>query len=90
MSNLDRAIAKAGGVAKLAAQLLVVQGAVSNWKKRGGEVPVVHCATIELITAGEVRRWDLRPDDWHRIWPELIGTEGAPAVPALATTECAP
>lgn len=29
-----------------------------------------------------VRRWDLRPDDWHRIWPELIGTEGAPPVPA--------
>lgn len=28
-----------------------------------------------------VRRWDLRPDDWHRIWPELIGTEGAPGVP---------
>lgn len=23
--------------------------------------------------------WDLRPDDWHRIWPELIGAEGAPA-----------
>lgn len=28
-----------------------------------------------------VRRWDLRPDDWHRIWPELIGAEGAPGVP---------
>jgi hypothetical protein len=27
-----------------------------------------------------VRRWDLRPGDWHRIWPELVGTEGAPAV----------
>ena len=31
--------------------------------------------------AGAVRRWDLRPDDWHRIWPELIGAEGAPDVP---------
>lgn len=31
--------------------------------------------------AGAVRRWDLRPDDWHRIWPELIGAEGAPQVP---------
>lgn len=37
---------------------------------------------IERISAGAVRRWDLRPDDWHRIWPELIGAEGAPAVPA--------
>lgn len=26
--------------------------------------------------------WDLRPNDWHRIWPELIGTPGAPAIPA--------
>ena len=31
--------------------------------------------------AGAVRRWDLRPDDWHRIWPELIGAEAAPHVP---------
>ena len=37
---------------------------------------------VERATAGAVRRWDLRPDDWHRIWPELIDTEGAPAVPA--------
>jgi hypothetical protein len=36
---------------------------------------------IEHAT-GAVRRWDLRPDDWHRIWPELIGTDGAPEVPA--------
>ena len=24
--------------------------------------------------------WDLRPDDWHRIWPELIGSKSAPPV----------
>lgn len=39
---------------------------------------------IERETAGAVRRWDLRPDDWHRIWPELIGAAGAPAIPAEA------
>lgn len=37
---------------------------------------------IELETSGAVRRWDLRPNDWHRIWPELIGQPGAPDVPA--------
>jgi DNA-binding transcriptional regulator YdaS (Cro superfamily) len=31
-----------------------------------------------------VRRWDLRPDDWHRIWPELIGADGAPPIPEPA------
>lgn len=37
---------------------------------------------LERETAGAVRRWDLRPDDWHLIWPELIDTSGAPPVPA--------
>lgn len=45
----------------------------------------VHLAVaLDLATDGQVRRWDTRPDDWYLIWPELIGTEGAPAVPALA------
>lgn len=35
---------------------------------------------VESESGGVVRRWDLRPDDWPRIWPELIGTPGAPAV----------
>lgn len=35
---------------------------------------------IERETARSVMRWDLRPEDWHRIWPELIGTNGAPAI----------
>jgi len=46
--------------------------------------PADHCPAIERACDYIVRRWDLRPDDWHRIWPELIGTEGAPDVP---TTE---
>jgi len=53
------------------------------WKSRG-VVPIEHCAAIEAATARAVMRWDLRPDDWWRIWPELIGTPGAPAVPIAA------
>jgi hypothetical protein len=26
----------------------------------------------------------VRPEDWHKVWPELIGVEGAPPVPAEA------
>lgn len=33
------------------------------------------CVLIEKNSAGAVRRWDLRPDDWHLIWPELITAE---------------
>ena len=45
-------------------------------------VPAEHCAALERATGGAVRRWDLRPGDWDRIWPELKNTEGAPPVPA--------
>ena len=38
------------------------------------------CVLIEHHSAGRVRRWHLRPTDWHRIWPELIGMPGAPIV----------
>lgn len=39
------------------------------------------CVLIERATDRSVMRWDLRPKDWHRIWPELIGADGAPEVP---------
>jgi DNA-binding transcriptional regulator YdaS (Cro superfamily) len=34
----------------------------------------------EAATNQMLRRWHLRQRDWHLIWPELIGTSGAPAV----------
>ena len=30
-----------------------------------------YCRAIETATGGAVTRRDLRPNDWHRIWPEL-------------------
>lgn len=44
-----------------------------------------NCMAIELATGGKVKRWDLRPKDWHRIWREIIGTDGAPEVPQALT-----
>ena len=35
---------------------------------------------IERESGKRVMRWTLR-DDWHVYWPELIGIDGAPAVP---------
>jgi DNA-binding transcriptional regulator YdaS (Cro superfamily) len=46
---------------------------VSNWRVRG--VPISQCSAIESATSGAVTRRDLRPDDWHRIWPELVTAE---------------
>ncbi len=42
----------------------------------------VLASAIERATAGAVTRRDLRPDDWHLIWPEL-------AKPARKTKEAA-
>ena len=42
------------------------------------------CVTLEKNSGGAVRRWDLRPDDWHLIWPELIGADGAPEIQVKA------
>ena len=72
MNALDVAIERAGGVGKLAAAIQVGQTVVSNWRSRES-VPPEHCAAIELATG--VSRRDLRPNDWRRIWPELVTAE---------------
>ena len=76
------AVRERGAAAKLARDLGVSPVMVSQWASGMKGVPVERSTAIERATDGAVRRWDLRPDDWHRIWPELIGTDGAPEVPA--------
>ena len=77
MEALDRAISAADGVNELARRLGIRQSVVSNWRARKS-VPPEHCAAIEAATGGDVTRRELRPTDWHRIWPELI-TKAHPA-----------
>lgn len=43
-------------------------------------------AAIDVQSGGVVRRWHMRPGDWHRIWPELIGRDDAPSATELVTT----
>ena len=38
---------------------------------------------LELETGGELRRWALCQKTWFRIWPDLIGADGAPEVPEV-------
>ena len=68
-----------GSAGKLAAAIGVGQSAISNWRARGTTPDALHCAAIERATAGAVTRRDLRPDDWHLIWPELTDSEPKPA-----------
>jgi DNA-binding transcriptional regulator YdaS (Cro superfamily) len=58
----------------------VLQNIMYGIRPCGPELAVA----VERESKGRVRRWDLRPDDWYRIWPELIDTDGAPAIPQSA------
>jgi len=77
--NLHDYLAQSSNVA-LAERLGVPGPLVSQWRTGARSVPIERCVQIEHATSGAVRRWDLRPTDWHRIWPELIGQPGAPEV----------
>lgn len=81
LKNLPDDVAKESFALLCGTTLGHMRNAIYGLRKLAPE----NCVAIERATAGAVRRWDLRPADWHRIWPELIGAEGAPAVPQPAT-----
>lgn len=47
------------------------------------DLSATKASRVERISGYRVRRWQLRRD-WFETWPELVGTEGAPEVPAAA------
>lgn len=59
---------------------------VNQWRNPNQDrrPDAANCVAIEKATGGAVHRWDLRPDDWHLIWPELKKVKGAPAIKAEA------
>lgn len=78
MMHRMNAIDKAGGALAVARMCGVTSPSVTQWRQRG--VPIERCVQIERATAGAVMRWDLRPDDWRDIWPELAERPDAPAM----------
>lgn len=64
-----------GAGAELAKRLGVHPVMVSQWAMGTKPVPLERCTDMEIATAGAVSRRDLRPNDWRRFWPELIGAE---------------
>jgi DNA-binding transcriptional regulator YdaS (Cro superfamily) len=69
-----------GGMAALAAAVGIKPIYLSQLAARqdGREPSPALCVAIEAKTDFKVRRWDLRPKDWHLIWPELRDVDGAP------------
>ncbi|RMX06731.1 hypothetical protein D8I35_09525 [Corticibacter populi] len=76
-----------GSQRALAKRLGVTPAAVWQWMEDGRKVPIQHCPAIEKMTADSVTpvtRRDLRPDDWHLIWPELVEAQPVVSPPESA------
>lgn len=79
--NLKQYTGTARGTAKeLADKLGISTSFLSQIAAGTSPVSAERCVAIEKATNGAVMRWDLRPDDWHLIWPELRRRKDAPAV----------
>jgi len=74
MNAISQAIDTAGSVTRLAKILDVSVQAVCFWRDGKRSVPANRCPAIERATGGLVTRQDLRPHDWHLIWPELANS----------------
>jgi DNA-binding transcriptional regulator YdaS (Cro superfamily) len=83
LRNFLAAAPRGAGIA-LARAMGVNPVMVSQWANGAKQVPLERCVDMERATNGAVGRRDLRPNDWQRFWPELIGTEGAPELPVAA------
>lgn len=60
-----------GGAKHLADKLGVSKSFLSQMASGASSISPKRCVEIELATYGKVSRKDLRPSDWHKIWPEL-------------------
>lgn len=75
MNLADYLSAERGRQAALCKQIGAHAPDLSRWAQGVRPVPLEHCVAIEKATDCAVTRRDLRPDDWHRIWPELVTAE---------------
>lgn len=71
---------KRGLAAHLGRELTCHPVLLSQWAA-GRPIPIERCVPLERATQHELMRWDLRPNDWWEIWPELIDRPGAPSIP---------
>lgn len=60
-----------GEMTRLAAAINEKLSNLSSMRHGKKTVPPYKCRRIVEATNGEVTLKDLRPDDWHEIWPEL-------------------
>lgn len=80
LAAVREAVDVAGGPSNFARALEVSPQMVSQWVSdnptRNRPVAARHCKLIEKLYGISRRR--LRPDDWHRYWPDLADVVEAP------------
>lgn len=74
-------------LSELARTLDVAPSVVYQWAKSVRKVPIQRCHDVVKATDGMVTLQDLRPHDWHLIWPELATIPVSPASAEEKTTE---
>lgn len=67
------AVSEPAEIRALADALDVSYEVVCNWRSRG--VPAPRAREVAAHTGISLKR--LRPDDWHKYWPELATQEAA-------------
>lgn len=61
-----------GSQIKMSEALGIAAPYLSMYATGKRQVPVIVCVDIERYTGGKVSRRDLRPNDFQKIWPELV------------------
>ena len=74
-ASVKRACKAVGGQRALANALGIADAQVNQWVTGRRSVPVKYCQSIVELTEGLVSLQELRPDDWHLIWPAPKSTE---------------
>jgi len=87
--NLNDYFVRHGQKSELARAIGVPAILVSQWSLGQRPVPIARCKAIESATDGAVTCKDLRPDDWHEIWPELAISEPNQPSPSASRPQAA-
>ncbi|BCA64936.1 hypothetical protein SHINM1_005380 [Fluviibacter phosphoraccumulans] len=69
IASVKHACDAAGGQRPLAKFLGIRYCQVHQWVMGERTVPVRYCQSIVELTEGRVSLQDLRPKDWHLVWP---------------------
>jgi DNA-binding transcriptional regulator YdaS (Cro superfamily) len=63
---------KRGRAIALAVAIDVPPSFISKILKGEKAIPPEHCKAIERFTEGSVTCKEMRPNDWHKYWPESV------------------